>query len=126
MTWEELRRESNSPVPLDEYTSVTHKLRRVGRFDWDEARRAINLNRPTRLALNFTDHLNFENRLASNYYDLSLNAKSFIADLEDLGGPVCYIGTGPQLTDGIILEPFDRDNFSASSRPSLQPASFGE
>ncbi len=101
ITWEELRRESNSLVPLDEYTSVTHKLRRVGRFDWEAACRAVMLNRPTRLALNFVDYLGFENRAASNWDDLNLRAKGFIEELEDSGVPVNFIGTGPQLAQGI-------------------------
>jgi adenylosuccinate synthase len=101
LTWEELRRESNSPVPLDEYTSVTHKLRRVGRFDWEAARRAVMLNRPTRLALNFLDYLGFENRAASSWNDLNVQARSFVEDLEDFRVPVNFIGTGPQLSQSI-------------------------
>lgn len=101
LTWEELRSESKSPVPLEEYTSVTHKLRRVGRFDWAEAHRATILNRPTRLALNFADYLGFQNREASSWYELNSRAKDFIQHLEGFGVPVTYIGTGPQLAQNI-------------------------
>jgi adenylosuccinate synthase len=41
LTWEQLQVESNSPFPLHEYTSVTQKLRRIGRFDWESALRAL-------------------------------------------------------------------------------------
>ena len=41
------------------YTSVTHKLRRLGRFDWDAAKVAVMLNRPTRIAVNFLDYILF-------------------------------------------------------------------
>jgi adenylosuccinate synthase len=104
LTWEELQSESRSPTPLHEYTSVTHKLRRVGRFDWEEARRAVTLNRPTRIALNFTDYLNFENRNARYRSDLDTCAKTFVDEIEQLGAPVSYIGTGPKLDHCLLSQ----------------------
>jgi adenylosuccinate synthase len=101
LTWEQLQAESNSPLPLHEYTTVTHRLRRVGRFDWDAARRSVLLNRPTRLALNFTDYLAFDDSRAMQLTDLSSNSQAFIGRLEEFGVPVCYIGTGPRLTQNI-------------------------
>jgi adenylosuccinate synthase len=101
LTWDQLKDESGSPEPLQEYTSVTRKLRRVGRFDWDEARRAIMLNRPTRLAVNFLDYLGFENRAACSWDDLNLRAKDFIRQIEGFHVPVGYIGTGPQLSQSL-------------------------
>lgn len=104
MTWEQLQEESKSPLPLHEYTSVTNKLRRLGRFDWEAARRAITLNRPTRIALNFLDYLGFENRNASSWDDLNASAMHFITDLETHGASVSYVGTGPQLADNLFRE----------------------
>jgi adenylosuccinate synthase len=104
LTWEELQAESNSPIPLHEYTSVSRKLRRLGRFDREAARLAIALNRPTRLAVNFVDYLSFENRTALGWNSLTANAKSFVNDLEQLGAPVCYLGIGPRLADNIMTE----------------------
>ena len=101
ITWEQLQAESNSPKPLHEYTSVTRKLRRLGRFDWDSARRAIILNRPTRLAVNFTDYLGFENRFVSRWDELNAKAREFIVEVELLHVPVSYIGTGPRLSENI-------------------------
>jgi adenylosuccinate synthase len=101
ITWDQLQAESNSPVPLHEYTSVTHKLRRIARFDWEAARRAVILNRPTRLALNFVDYLGYDNRAASELEELNLQARDFIRELEGLGAPVNYVGTGPQLSHSI-------------------------
>jgi adenylosuccinate synthase len=126
LTWDQLQDESGSPEPLHEYTSVTRKLRRVGGFNWGEARSAIKLNRPTRVALNFVDYLAFENRRASNCSDLSSNAKGFISGLEDLGVPVCYIGTGPRLTDNILREPFGSGDSFPDIQSSVRPASVGE
>jgi adenylosuccinate synthase len=105
LMWEQLQAECGSPLPLHEYTSVTHKLRRLGRFDWAAARRAITLNRPTRLAVNFADYLGFENQASTKWNDLNQTVKSFIERVESLGPPVCYIGTGPQLAHSILRGP---------------------
>lgn len=102
LTWEQLQVESRSPMPLHEYTSVTHNLRRLGRIDWESARRAAMLNRPTRVAVNFLDYLDFENRRASNWETLTRTAREFVADLEDVcGAPAAYLGTGPCLSNSI-------------------------
>jgi adenylosuccinate synthase len=103
ISWEQLQEESHSPVQLHEYTTVTHKLRRLGRFDWTAAKRALALNRPTRVALNFLDYLGFENRSASSWLAISPKAKALVSDLEKLGGPVTYLGTGPHLSDNINM-----------------------
>jgi adenylosuccinate synthase len=102
ITWEQLQEESNSPKPLREYTSVTRKLRRLGRFDWQAAGAAITVNRPTRLALNFTDYLGFENRHASRWDELNARARGLVCALENLHVPVAYIGTGPKLSESIL------------------------
>lgn len=103
LTWEELRRESNSPAPLEEYTSVTNKLRRVGRFDWDAARRAVTINRPTRIAVNFLDYLEDKNFGVSEWSVLTPAAKSFVKKLEGACGlPASCLGTGPRLSDNIL------------------------
>jgi adenylosuccinate synthase len=112
LTWEQLQAESGSPHPLHEFTSVTHKLRRVARFDWAAAKRAITLNRPTRLAVNFVDYLSFDNRAASRWAALDTEAKGFIRGLEQLGVPVRYVGTGPRLADSVVPD----------SPPGLSPA----
>ena len=116
ITWEQLQEESSSPAPLHEYTSVTRKLRRLGRFDWSAAQRAVTLNRPTQLALNFVDYLAFENRAACHWDSLTLNARKFTQQLEGLGVPVRYIGTGPQLSQNILRGVFGRQ--TASARPA--------
>jgi len=47
------------PVPPaePETTTVTKKVRRIGRFDWKEAQAAVNECRPTSLVLTFLDYL---------------------------------------------------------------------
>lgn len=103
ITWEQLQTEAQSPQPLHEYTSVTHRLRRVGRFDWDAARHAVLLNRPTEVALNFADHLDFKNRGITDWENLTHGAKGFVRELECLGAPVTYIGTGPELSQCVPI-----------------------
>ncbi len=62
--WQTVQRESGYPHDLAEFTTVTGRLRRIGRFDFELARRAVAINRPTEIALNFLDYLSFENRTA--------------------------------------------------------------
>jgi adenylosuccinate synthase len=47
ITWEQIRAESGYPSDITEMTTVTNKVRRVGRFDWDLAEKAVKVNRPT-------------------------------------------------------------------------------
>ena len=72
----------------------------------------MTLNRPTELALNFVDYLGFENRRASCWNDLNLQAKSFALQLECLGVPIKYIGTGPKLSQNVLREVPGRQNTS--------------
>ena len=125
LTWEQLRDESGSPEPLHEYTSVTHKLRRVGRFDWDAARQAVMLNRPTRLALSFADYLGFENRGARCLTDLNVRARLFLDELEEFCVPVRYVGTGPQLSQTILSVSHAPGTPSHDLPVNQQPASPG-
>jgi adenylosuccinate synthase len=102
ITWEQLQAESDSPNPPHEYTSVTGKLRRLGRFDWSAAAGAARLNRPTRIAINFLDHLAYAHRSATTWDELTQAAQEFIRALEQTcGAEACYLGTGPGLTDNI-------------------------
>jgi adenylosuccinate synthase len=103
LTWEQLQAESGSPFPLHEYTSVTHKLRRLGRFDWESARRAVLLNRPTKIAANFLDYLDSQNRHASEWAALTPKARAFVSRLEHVcGAPAFCLGTGPRLSGTIL------------------------
>ncbi len=102
LSWEELQDESKSPVPLNEYTTVTKKLRRVGRFDWNQAARAVELNRPTKLAVNFLDYIAFQNRNAREFSQLTKATREFLHDLEsEVDVPVCYLGAGPEFGDRV-------------------------
>lgn len=56
-TWADIARQTAVAKDLREYTTVTRRLRRVGRFDACLVRRAIAVNSPTRLVLNHLDYV---------------------------------------------------------------------
>jgi len=99
ITWEILQKESGYPFALHEMTTVSKKLRRIGRFDWDLARKAMTLNRPTKVALNGLDYLDFQNRGVVSYEQLTELPRRLMRKIEDeLGTAVAIWGTGPQIT----------------------------
>lgn len=57
VTWSTVTKESSSPAPLEEFTSVTQVLRRVARFDCRVVRDAVMVNRPTQIVLNHLDYI---------------------------------------------------------------------
>ena len=78
-----------------ERTTVTKKVRRIGRFDREMFIQAVKINRPNMLAITFMDYLPKENRL------------SFVRHIESISGvKVKYIGTGPDdyEVDGSLFE----------------------
>lgn len=100
ITWEQVQQESGYPHSIEERTSVTNKIRRVARFDWELARKAISLNKPTRVAINGLDLLNYTNVGASNLKSLERKSLQFIEKMTDLlGEKPLYLGTGPRLAD---------------------------
>jgi adenylosuccinate synthase len=122
LQWEQLQAESGSPLPLHEYTSVTHKLRRLGRFDWESARRAVLLNRPTKIAANFLDYLDFQNREAREWPDLTPSARAFVSRLEEACiAPAFCLGIGPRLSETIRRTSLD--GLPGFADPNCIPAS---
>lgn len=103
INWETVQRESGYPCPVAEYTTVTGKLRRVGRFDFEVAKRAVEVNKPTQIALNFVDYLAFQNRTARSVESCSQSSLRFIERVQEkLGVTVRYIGVGPSLDDTFV------------------------
>ncbi len=56
ISWDDVSAISGSARKLIEYTSVTNKVRRVGRFDPFVVIKAIEVNNPTRIILNHVDY----------------------------------------------------------------------
>jgi adenylosuccinate synthase len=102
--WEILQKESGYPYPIEEKTTVTKKVRRLGRFDWKLANAAVRVNRPTQLAINGLDYLDFRDLDCKDYGSLSRKPKAFVDELEQrYQTPVTYCGVGPGL--GQICRP---------------------
>ena len=78
-----------------ERTSTTDRERRIGEFDWGLLRRASLLNRPTDIALTFSDYLTIKNRDAKRFEQLHPDTINFIQEVERVSGArVSLIATG--------------------------------
>lgn len=92
-SWDAIRIDSGSQSPLEEFTSVTGRLRRVGHFDPALVRQAIRANQPTRIVLN---HLDYVDSSIRNGSKLTARAREFIEDVgRGIGREINYYGTGP-------------------------------
>ena len=88
-TWEQIAETAGRLDDLREYTTVTKRLRRVGRFDPVLVRRALAVNRPTRLVLNHLDYVGAEEDLD----DPRSNVRSFVRRVEeDIAREVDWLG----------------------------------
>jgi adenylosuccinate synthase len=98
ITWQTLQKESGYPYLIQEMTTVSKKVRRVGRFDWELAQRAIQFNRPSRIAINGFDYFSHADRLVRRIHDLSEQSKFFLRELATMcSSEKIYAGTGPSL-----------------------------
>lgn len=92
LSWAEMSDEVGRP--LEERTTVTKKIRRVGRWDWDLINRAITLNGPTSVALTFMDYAFPDDMNKTKWDSLSFEGQNYIRDLEDgMGVPIRLIAT---------------------------------
>ncbi len=121
ITWEQLQKESGYPYAIEERTSVTNKVRRVARFDWELARKAIHINRPTKVALNGLDYLSFANFDSACAANLSPGAKAFVAKLEIESATAAeYLGVGPGVRQIVI-----KAGIQPTESPALLATAFG-
>lgn len=101
--WETIQHESGYPHRIQEMTTVTNKLRRVGRFDLEIVKKASSVNMPTKLALMGLDYIDFKNRSLTEYDTLTKSVKDFINNLEkETGVKTIFLGTGP--VDGELVD----------------------
>jgi adenylosuccinate synthase len=92
-TWERIATESGSPVGVQEFTTVTRKLRRVGNFDPELVRRAILVNQPNRIVLN---HLDYVDASVRDNAALTRKARQFVKEVETkIDRQIDWLGTGP-------------------------------
>ena len=100
ITWQELRELSGYPHDIYEFTTVTNRLRRVGKFDLAVVMRATMVNRPTEIALHGADYLDYLNKGLICFSSLTDEAEDFIISMEkELAVPITMIGTGPGKTE---------------------------
>jgi adenylosuccinate synthase len=100
ITWEQLQDESGYPYAIHEVTSVTGKLRRIGRFDWEQAKESVRVNRPTMIALNGIDYLGYSNSRITQVDHLTQKAIHFMERLENTTKvPIHIWAAGPRTGD---------------------------
>ena len=89
MNWLDVASHSRQGDDLREYTTVTKKLRRVGQFDSDLVKRAIQANHPDRLVMNHLDYVGSPEDLANSNSRLS----TFVEDVQaSLGRSIDWFG----------------------------------
>ncbi|WP_233842832.1 adenylosuccinate synthetase [Dyella sp. 2HG41-7] len=102
-----------------EITSTTKRKRRVGWFEWEQFRRACDLNAPTDIVLTFVDYLSKDNQNARRFEQLDLNTIKFIEELERVAqAPVSLINTRfPKKDDDFrdLRSIIDRRNWNGRS-----------
>lgn len=80
-----------SGVPEEDITgtevgTVSGKKRRIGEFDWEQARRSAILNGATDIALTFADYIDASNKSVAEYDMLTAETKTFVQDVERVTG----------------------------------------
>ena len=65
-----------------ERTSTTDRPRRIAEFDWEQLRASALLNRPTDIALTFSDYLSVGNRRANRFDQLTGETRHMIGEIE--------------------------------------------
>jgi adenylosuccinate synthase len=96
ITWEEVQKLSGYPYLLSEFTTVTKQIRRVALFDIDLVKKAAMVNRPTQIALNGVDYLDYRNKGLKDSAVLTEKARSFVEWIErELKVRIDFVGTGP-------------------------------
>ena len=104
ITWDIVKERCGAPAEVEfgEMTTVTKKVRRVFEMNWDRLKYVAKLNRPTMIALNFAQYIDWGAHECTRYEDLPQAVLDFIAKVEEVTGvPVKLIGTGPN-NDHII------------------------
>ncbi|MBM7326348.1 adenylosuccinate synthetase [Agrobacterium sp. S2] len=80
-SWDEIAKRTGK-TDIREYTTVTKKLRRVGRFDSDVVMRAISANSPTRLVMNHLDYIGRSEDILDHHSEVGNFLKGIQASLD--------------------------------------------
>ncbi len=100
----EMPLEEAEKLGIVEYGTVTRRRRRIGKFDFDLAKRSVMINGATQLVISCLDRL-FKGCDGVRSFDkLPADAREFVEHVEsELGVPVTLISTGPGIDDTIDL-----------------------
>ena len=104
ITWDIVKERCGAPkeVELGEMTTVTKKMRRVFEMNWERLVYVTKLNRPTYIALNFVQYIDWNAIGCKTYEELPQKVKDFVEKIENITGvKVGLIGTGAK-NDEII------------------------
>lgn len=102
LTWDIIKERCGAPddIEFGEQTTVTKKTRRVFEMNWDRLKYVTMLNRPTGIALNFVQYIDWNAYKCKSYDELPSSVRIFIEKVEtETGVPVVLIGTGPNNDD---------------------------
>ncbi len=98
-SWEEISKKIGREV--QEMTTVTKRIRRVGEWDDELFGKSVILNAPTYVALTFADYLDAQDYGRTSYGELSQTAKDFITRVEtEFGVKIGLVGTGFDAENG--------------------------
>lgn len=104
ITWKEVQKRCNANIDLEEYTTVTKKVRRVFEMNWDRLKYNVMINNPTQIALNFAQYIDWESYKCTEYEKLPQKVKDFIHKIEDVTNvSVTLVGTGERNCDIVDL-----------------------
>lgn len=92
-SWEAISEAVNAQADLREFTTVTNKLRRVGRFDPSVVKAAIASNNPTAIVLNHLDYVGSGGVGSADCFKVT----RFVAEVEQaIGKRIDHLGFSPK------------------------------
>lgn len=106
ITWDIVKERCGAPADIEfgEKTTVTKKTRRVFEMNWERLKYVVKLNRPTMIALNFAQYIDYGILGCKREEDIPDKVWEFIYKVErETGVPVQLVGTGPNNDDIIDL-----------------------
>jgi adenylosuccinate synthase len=100
----EMSREASKEMGIEEFGTVTHRPRRIGKWDSKMAKYSAMVNGGTQAAITGIDRVDRGCYGATRFEQLSKTARDFIDGVEeDIGIPVTLISTGPDVSHIIDL-----------------------